>query len=253
MEMPGGMTGDPLLAGLRPAAVDFRLVGMAVPVGRRWEVAAFLSLTVATGLVDAVSYLALGHTFVANMTGNIVFLGFALSPESGFTILAPLVALAGFLLGSLIGARIARALENKVPRLLGLVFAAQALVIAIAAILVGTGILHRTGGTLYVLIVILATCFGLQNATVRRAAPRDLTTTVLTLTLTGLAADGVLGGGKDAKPHRRLGSVIAMFAGAGAGALLLQATMAGVLFLAAAVVAFAAAILLFAPAPAEAH
>jgi uncharacterized membrane protein YoaK (UPF0700 family) len=127
------------------------------------------------------------------------------------------------------------------------------LVIAVAALLVGTGVLHRTGGTLYVLILMLATCFGLQNAVVRRAAPRDLTTTVLTLTLTGLAADGILGGGKDARPHRRLGSVAAMFAGAAAGALLLQATTSGVLALAAAAVAVAAAILLFAPPPAPAE
>ncbi|NEA31103.1 YoaK family protein [Streptomyces sp. SID13031] len=221
---------------------------MAVPVGRRWEVAAFLALTVATGLVDAVSYLALGHTFVANMTGNVVFLGFALSPESGFTVVAPLVSLAGFLLGSLIGARAARALENRVHRWLGFVFVAQASVIAVAALLVGTDVLHRTGGTSHVLILMLATCFGWQNAIVRYAAPKDLTTTVLTLTLTGLAADGVLGGGKDAKPHRRLGSVAAMFAGAGVGALLLQATMAGVLGLAAVAVAIAASIFLFGPA-----
>ncbi len=40
-----------------------------------------LALTVATGLVDAVSYLVLGHVFVANMTGNVVFSGFALSGD----------------------------------------------------------------------------------------------------------------------------------------------------------------------------
>jgi uncharacterized membrane protein YoaK (UPF0700 family) len=36
-------------------------------------------MTVVTGLVDALSYLALGHVFVGNMTGNVVFLGFALA------------------------------------------------------------------------------------------------------------------------------------------------------------------------------
>ena len=36
-----------------------------------------LGLTVVTGLIDAFSYLALGHVFVANMTGNVVFLAFA--------------------------------------------------------------------------------------------------------------------------------------------------------------------------------
>ena len=42
-------------------------------------------LTVVTGLVDAVSYLKLGHVFVANMTGNIVFLGFAVAGAEGFS------------------------------------------------------------------------------------------------------------------------------------------------------------------------
>jgi len=42
-----------------------------------------LGLTVVTGLVDAFSYLVLGHVFVANMTGNVVFLGFALAGAAG--------------------------------------------------------------------------------------------------------------------------------------------------------------------------
>ena len=43
-----------------------------------------LCLTLVTGLVDAFSYLALGHILVANMTGNVVFLGFALAGAPGF-------------------------------------------------------------------------------------------------------------------------------------------------------------------------
>ena len=81
-------------------------------------------------------------------------------------------------------------------------------------------------------------------------APRDLTTTVLTLTLTGLAADSVLGTGRSAKPHRRLGSIAAMLVGAAMGALLLQQTVSGVIALAGAVVAAAALIFLSAPATA---
>jgi hypothetical protein len=38
-----------------------------------------LALTVVTGLVDAVSILRLGRVFVANMTGNVVFTGFAVT------------------------------------------------------------------------------------------------------------------------------------------------------------------------------
>jgi hypothetical protein len=76
-----------------------------------------------------------------------------------------------------------------------------------------------------------------QNSTVRHLGAPDLTTTVLTLTLTGLAADSRLAGGSGAKPHRRLGSVAAMLAGAAAGAWILQWSPTAVLAIAAALVA----------------
>src|SRR3954471_16128003 len=62
--------------------------------------ALLLVLTVATGVIDAVSVLALGRVFVANMTGNIVFIGFALAGAPGYSLVASLLALAGFLLGA---------------------------------------------------------------------------------------------------------------------------------------------------------
>jgi hypothetical protein len=69
-----------------------------------------VAMTLVTGLVDAFSYLVLGHVFVANMTGNIVFLAFALAGASGFSIPASLVALGSFVLGSfgggLLGSRL---------------------------------------------------------------------------------------------------------------------------------------------------
>ncbi|WP_427884779.1 DUF1275 family protein [Kribbella sp. GL6] len=221
---------------------------MGVPVGVRWEVGAFLGLTAATGLIDAVSYLKLGHTFVANMTGNVVFLGFAVAPGSGFRLGPPVVAVLGFVLGSLLGGRAARFLEARPRRWLGIAFGAQAGVLLLCGLLVGVGVLRDSGGTSYLLILALAGCFGLQNATVRHVAPKDMTTTVLTLTLTGLAADSVLGNGRAAPPYRRLGSIFAMLAGAAAGALLLQVTMAWVIVLAGVVVASAATIFLLAPA-----
>ena len=59
-----------------------------------------LTLTVVTGVVDAVSILRLGRVFVANMTGNVVFSGFALVGAPGFSLSASLAALAGFLVGA---------------------------------------------------------------------------------------------------------------------------------------------------------
>lgn len=59
-----------------------------------------LLLTVVTGVVDAISILALGPVFVANMTGNVVFAGFAIVGAPGFSLSASLFALAGFLVGA---------------------------------------------------------------------------------------------------------------------------------------------------------
>ncbi len=67
----------------------------------------------------------------------------------------------------------------------------------------------------------MAIAMGLQNATVRRLAVPDLTTSVLMLTLTGIFADGAWLGGPGSKAGRRTVSVAAMFVGALGGALLL--------------------------------
>src|SRR6202035_3372963 len=68
-----------------------------------------LILTVVTGIVDAVSILALGRVFVANMTGNVVFAGFAITGAPGFSLGASLFALAGFLVGASLGGQRAAA------------------------------------------------------------------------------------------------------------------------------------------------
>jgi uncharacterized membrane protein YoaK (UPF0700 family) len=66
-----------------------------------------LGLTVVTGLVDAFSYLALGHVFVANMTGNVVFMAFSLAGAKGFSLTASVVSLLAFAAGALLGGRFA--------------------------------------------------------------------------------------------------------------------------------------------------
>jgi uncharacterized membrane protein YoaK (UPF0700 family) len=65
-----------------------------------------LALTFVTGVVDAASYLKLGHVFVANMTGNVVFLGFALAGASGLSITTSLIAIGAFLVGAVTGGRL---------------------------------------------------------------------------------------------------------------------------------------------------
>jgi uncharacterized membrane protein YoaK (UPF0700 family) len=208
------------------------------PLGARPTVAALLILTAVTGLVDAVSYLRLGHVFVANMTGNVVFLGFGVDPRSGLSAVASLVAIAGFVLGAFAGGRIAHTLAATRPdRWLVVAFTGETLVLGLVAVLTGIGVLPFSGHGSFATIAVLAAALGLQNSTVRRLGAADLTTTVLTLTLTGLAADNVLAGGPGARPHRRLGSVAAMLAGAAAGAGILQWSPTAVIALAAVLVA----------------
>ncbi|MCF2531477.1 YoaK family protein [Yinghuangia soli] len=189
---------------------------MAGTAHRRF-VPALLLLTVVTGFVDAVSYLALGHVFVANMTGNVVFLGFAWAGAPGLSAQASLVSLGAFLVGALLGGRVHA--RSAVPVRRGRLFATAVTVQAVLmAASTALALPDAPPGTAarYALIAVLGVCMGLQNAVVRRLAVPDLTTTVLTLTLAGIAADPA----EKRNPARRLASAVCMFGGALAGAVL---------------------------------
>ncbi len=84
-----------------------------------------------------------------------------------------------------------------------------------------------------VTIAMLAFALGVRNATVRRVKVADLTTTVLTMTLTALAADSPLAGGEGRGSWRRGGAVVAMLLGAVAGGLLVKSHLSAAIALAA--------------------
>jgi uncharacterized membrane protein YoaK (UPF0700 family) len=200
-----------------------------------------LALTVVTGVVDAVSYLELGHVFVANMTGNVVFLGFALAGAGGISAARSLVALASFLAGAYFGGLLGARQAAHRARLLRATSALQVALLAGALLLSLLSSEPLEGGARYALLVALALAMGLQNAGAQRLAVPDLTTTVLTRTLTGLAsAVGGAGAGEDDSLGllvRRLLAVTAMLAGALAGGLLaLHRSVAAALILATALV-----------------
>ena len=201
-----------------------------------------LVLTVVTGVVDAISILALGRVFVANMTGNVVFAGFAIVGAPGFSLSASLFALAGFLAGAATGGAIItrvghdRAVLLRAGTLAEVVLAAVALVLAALSGAPGVthGTTHLAGGAFGApvtdaLAAVLAVAMGIQNAVARKLAVPDLTTTVLTMTLTGLGADlravfrGAPGAPRKAARSdldRRLLAIAAMLAGALASAAL---------------------------------
>lgn len=183
---------------------------------------ALLVLTFTTGLVDAVSYLALGRVFTANMTGNIVLLGFGLARSGGLPVVAPIVSLVFFLLGAGVGGVLVRRLGQRHPALVARALAMEVLLLAGAAIVAITTTVRPGQLSGYVLIAMMAFAMGVRNATVRRIAVPDLTTTVLTMTLTGLAAESRPAGGSGKGSVRRIAAVVAMLTGALAGALLLK-------------------------------
>lgn len=179
-----------------------------------------LALTVVTGVVDAASYIKLGHVFVANMTGNVVFIGFALGGVKGLSATRSLAALAAFLLGALTGGQTAARIGSHRGRLLRGALILEAALVA-AALLIALVVRSPVSrAAQYGLIALLGLAMGIQNSSARRLGVPDLTTTVLTLTLTGAAADSRAAGGPGSKLGRRLLPVTAMFAGALVGGLL---------------------------------
>ena len=179
-----------------------------------------VALTVVTGLVDSFSYLVLGHVFVANMTGNVVFFAFALAGVGGFSAPASIAAIGCFAAGALVTGRLGRSLAARRELLLGVTAGIEAVIVAETVTMAALTSRPIPAGLRYALIVSLSLAMGAQNATARKLAVPDLTTTVLTLTITGIAADSPLAGATGAHAARRLISVAAMFVGALAGALL---------------------------------
>ncbi|MFI2639922.1 YoaK family protein [Streptomyces sp. NPDC018610] len=202
-------------------------------------VVVLLGLTVVSGMIDAVGYLGLGHVFTANMTGNVVVLGFAAVGAPGFSIPHTATSLVCFLVGALAGGRVAARYGGVSRRIWARVtLAAEAVLVGASAAVAFAA--PGAAATAYALIALTAFAMGLRNATVRKLGVADLTTTVLTMTLTGLASDSRAAGGTGHRSPRRTAAVLAMLAGAALGAwlvlhrdlgtpLLVSALAAGVL------------------------
>src|SRR3984957_9256669 len=119
------------------------------------RVGTLAALTVVSGFVDAVSFLGLGHVFTANMTGNVLLIGFAVAGAPGFSMAASLCALGAFLAGAVAGGRLAL----RVPPTRNLLLAAmviEATGTAAAAVVAGTVAAIGTVWPRYTIIALLA-------------------------------------------------------------------------------------------------
>src|SRR5579862_1219124 len=115
-----------------------------------------LALTFTTGLVDAAAYLGLGHVFTANMTGNVVLLGFGIAGSGGLPVVAPLISLLSFLVGSGAGGALAKRLGDRHSGLVARALGIETALLAAAAILAAVTTVHPGDAAAYALIVLMA-------------------------------------------------------------------------------------------------
>lgn len=181
-----------------------------------------LTLTFTTGMADAIGFLGLDRVFTGNMTGNVVILGMALVGAEGLPVLGPALALVGFMAGAALGGRVLRrAASGWTGRITGLFAAVGLIMVALAIVLFLSD--EELGETTGIFVsTLLAAAMGIQAAAARFIAVKDVTTVVVTSTITGLAADSFLGTGKGGGSGRRSLAVVLILAGAAVGAATIQ-------------------------------
>ncbi|MFC8600577.1 MULTISPECIES: YoaK family protein [unclassified Isoptericola] len=192
----------------------------------RLHLVLMLALTFSTGIADAVGYLGLDRVFTGNMTGNVVILGMALAGGDDLPVTGPLLALGTFMAGAALAGVVLRPVQvGWTARTTGLLATVGTLLAAITVLLVVAedDLPHAVQLTVTGL---LALAMGTQAATARHLSVKDVTTVVVTSTITGLAADSRLAGGSGKHAGRRLTAIALICAGAAVGALLLQVHLA---------------------------
>jgi len=200
---------------------------------QRTQLLLMLVLTFVTGLVDAVGYLGLDRIFTGNMTGNLVILGMGLAAEDDLPVVGPLVALGAYALGAAIAGRLLRApltsRQSRVTRIFtfnAAVLTAVGVTLATVAVTAPSPLSISAAGSIAVLM-------GMQAATARALAVADMTTVVVTSTITAFASETLFEPGWAWFKHRRLWAILAIFAGALVGALLMKIHISIPVFVAA--------------------
>ena len=179
-----------------------------------------IGLTVVSGIVDSFSFLLLGHIFVANVTGDVLFVAFGLAGAHGFSVPAALITLGVFFLGAFLGGRLFALFGVHRGHLLTVSCLIEAVLFGAAAVIASTLDGSATVGVKYSLIVVLGLAMGLQNALALKLAIPGMTTSVVTLAITGISAESQIAGGSGSNMGARITSTLALFLGALVGALL---------------------------------
>jgi len=180
-----------------------------------------LTLTFAAGSVDALSYLGLSRVFTANMTGNAVLLGLAISQTQELQVAHSSAAIVGFVLGVILGARLVGSgreriiWSRRISAAVG-VECALLLVFALGWWLSGPS---AAGAGLAGLIVLAGLAMGIQSAIARRLAVPGVSTTFVTGTITALLTELTAVSGATGDRRRMAAAISALVAGAVVGGL----------------------------------
>ncbi len=182
------------------------------------------ALTLSSGAIDAISFLALGKVFSAFMTGNIAFLGLRVAGASNAPgVLAILVSMAAFAAGVYLSTRIVKGSENsgiwsqRVTVALGISLIAHAVFLVVWFASNG----QPSVDVAHVLLGSWAFAMGMQSAAVRTLHVDGVFTTAATATIIFLAGDLTNWSATVAERRRLAGVLVSLFIGATAGGLLL--------------------------------
>lgn len=203
---------------------------------RGWAVATVLTLSAATGLVEAVCFAHLGGLFAAFVTGTVVLAGLHVA-SGGFGHLVPYgVAFAGFLVGAVLGGVLVSA-SGVASTLRGL---AGEFVLLVLAAIANAVIPHGDGGGL-VTLCLLGVGMAIQFSATKNLKVADLGFAAATGLIHGMVHD--FARRTPVRLPRKFLAVFTLLAGACVGGFVSARSITGALLIAAALVATAAVIL----------
>lgn len=183
-------------------------------------------LTLTTGAVDVTSFLTLGNVFSSVVTGDMVLLGAAAGTGRPELAVHSGVALAGYVIGVLVGAPLAAQPHHASgtwPPSVTVTLAVELVILGAFSAGWELARTHPSGGGQLALVAVLAAAMGLQAAAVRRLG--QMSTTYLTSTLTALVA-GLVTGSKPDGMARSLGVLATIIIGAIAASIVLETARA---------------------------
>ena len=179
-------------------------------------------LTFVTGLLDAVGYLGLDRIFTGNMTGNIVILGMGLAGADDLPVVGPLAALGAYVVGAAVAGRLLRRHRSEWVPIVTAIFTVNAGVLTAVATILATCQIAATSAAGIAIAASVAALMGAQAASARALAVAEMTTVVVTSTITAYASETLFTPGVAWLTHRRLWAIVVIFSGALAGALMMK-------------------------------